>query len=109
MTARRQPNTDPYYLQSEDQFQSLVTDEADRNGLLWYHPNQPDRDRDGWPDLAIACPAQGALYLWELKTMRGRLRPAQVDWNDVLQRCWRLEYGLYRPSDWPILRDKLAR
>jgi hypothetical protein len=42
-----------------------------------------DRQAAGFPDLVLA--RKGRLIFAELKAAKGKLRPAQVEWLDVLQ------------------------
>lgn len=83
---------------SEAAFQRTITDLADVLHLPWYHDADARRNNAGFPDLVI--PTGDVLRLWELKTMRGRLRPAQRMWRDALMRCQYVQYAELRPCDW---------
>lgn len=93
---------------TESQLQRQLLDVADLLGYPAFHdpdvrkcPHcgrvEPDRRRRGFPDLVIAAPP--TLYVWELKTMRGRPSPEQEAWLDALAKCERVASGLVRPCD----------
>jgi hypothetical protein len=85
----------------ERDFQETIEHFCAVRGLLWMSVvDSRGQHAEGWPDLAIADVPHGTLRLWELKSARGRLRPAQTAWLDALAHCTRLESGVYRPSDW---------
>jgi hypothetical protein len=62
-------------------------------------------DAEGWPDLTLVRPPR-ILFL-ELKTERGRLSTAQVDWMELLGRCTGVEAHVVRPSDWAKVEQLL--
>jgi hypothetical protein len=94
-------------LTSEAGWQRCVTDLCDVLGLPWYHANQPQRDRGGFPDLVIVQPP--FLRLWELKSQRGRLRPGQAMFLEELARCDRLDVRVLRPGDWQAVVQALTQ
>jgi hypothetical protein len=99
---------DPDALCTEAEFQQSLTDLADVLGLPWLHVRDSRRQHvTDWPDLHIADPAHGTLYAWELKSMRGRVTNGQRRLGEALSRCYRLEYGVYRPCDFQFLQTKL--
>ena len=51
----------------------------------------------GFPDLVIA--GHGLLLFVELKTARGRLSPAQVEWACALKGTG-VQHYCWRPADW---------
>ena len=95
---------------SEAAFQGLVEErlalEAGR--LWWWHDTDARRNRAGFPDLVIVG-AFGRGAIWrELKTQTGRVRPEQ---HDVLTRLTAAgcDAAVWRPSDWPLICDTIAR
>lgn len=54
-------------------------------------------DGAGFPDLVIA--GRGQLIFAELKTARGRMSPAQVDWCVALKGTG-VRHFIWRPADW---------
>lgn len=95
---------------TEAQFQKAVMGAADTFGWLAYHDVDSRRNRAGFPDLVLARwerAGPGARVIFaELKTERGKLRPEQRRWADVLG-CSRAEYYVWRPSDWDTVLDIL--
>lgn len=98
--------------QQEQQLLTAVTRRADKLGLEWYHPNDPRRDRPGFPDLTIAGP-QG-FVMWELKSTTGRRSLAQMEWGRLLGNVPYLGHMVLRPSGWDketlawLLLDQIA-
>jgi hypothetical protein len=58
-------------------------------------------DGRGWPDLTLVRPPR--LLFVELKSARGKLRPEQSDWLDVLRLLPGAEVYLSTPADWDNL------
>jgi hypothetical protein len=82
---------------TEDELLAAVLELAKWLRLLAYHTRDSRRSAPGFPDLVIAGP-RGVLFP-ELKSARGRLRPAQVTWKYMLLasgQAWRL----WTPADW---------
>jgi len=90
---------------SETAFQAQITDLCDTLRLPWFHDEDARRDNAGLPDLII--PAPPVLHIWELKTMRGRLRREQEVWGAYLARCREIDYRVLRPADWPLIEVAL--
>jgi hypothetical protein len=63
-------------------------------------------DGKGWPDLTLVRPPRIAFC--ELKTERGKLRPEQRDWLDVLRLVPSVEVYLWTPADWNSLVETLT-
>ena len=59
----------------------------------------------GWPDVVIAIPPY--LYVFELKSQRGRISPDQQRWLDILAKCRTVVSGVLRPSDLDELQRTL--
>jgi VRR-NUC domain len=58
----------------------------------------------GFPDLLMA--RRDRLVAAELKSERGRVRPAQTDWLAALKQTG-CEVFVWRPSDWPAVERTL--
>lgn len=88
---------------SERELQDNVIAMARTLGWEPYHTHDSRRSQPGYPDLTLAHVEQGRLVFAELKTERGRLRPAQVVWLGILRSVARdrgLEVYEWRPSHW---------
>lgn len=82
---------------SERDFQQQVVDLARLFGYFVYHTHDSRRSEAGWPDLTLCRPPR--LIFAELKTERGKVRPAQQQWLDALRGAGQEAY-LWRPSQW---------
>jgi hypothetical protein len=93
---------------TEAQLQGAIVERADVTGRLVFHDPDlhkcpgcgrvnSDGRRRGFPDLVIPVPP--ILFLWELKTMKGKVRPDQERWLDELAKCQVVSSGLIRPVD----------
>lgn len=101
---------------TEAEWQRTVIECAQLHGwrVAHFRPARTDRgwrtpvqaDGAGFPDLVLA--RYGELIFAELKSERGKVRPEQADWLDHLEGQGR-EVHLWRPSDWPEVRERLAR
>lgn len=101
-------------VETEAEFQGWVLDAARMHGWRTAHFRAARTGSGGWatpvagdgagfPDLVLAHPHQGVLFI-ELKTRRGRLTPAQQVWGDTLTRAGAAWY-VWRPQD----RDTVLR
>src|SRR5690348_14896111 len=82
---------------SEQAFQRVITDLADWCGWFWWHDEDSRRNEAGLPDLILI---RGGRLIWrELKTQRGRLRPAQLAFGQRLMRAGQ-DWECWRPSMW---------
>lgn len=93
-------------LVSEKEWQSWVVDYAKWNGWWVYHPRHSIGSEPGWPDLTLI--RGHSLIFAELKTEKGRLTAEQ---RQVLQRLEVAgqEVHLWRPSDRPLVEDRLVK
>ncbi len=94
---------------TEKQWQAIVVRLATMLGWRCYHTHNSRRSDPGWPDLALCLPGvgkrPGRLILAELKTDRGKLRPAQRGWLEILGTVPGVETHIWRPGD----LDEVAR
>ncbi len=76
-----------------------------------YHTYFSDRSERGFPDLVLVRPgtrnagiagfySAGEIIFAELKTMKGKLSPAQHDWYDALRTLPNIRVKLWRPCCW---------
>lgn len=107
MAQKRRLSDNDLYLRSikEKDFMNQVIEMAERLGWLVYHPHQSLYDRAGYPDLTCIHLIHG-FFVSELKTETGRLREEQKKWKDHFLEQ-KVEYHLWRPSDWPEIEKRL--
>lgn len=82
---------------TEAELLGFVRDLALLRRWLVHHAGDSRRSDAGLPDLILVRPPR--VVFAELKTERGRLRPAQVEWLDALRACPGVEAFVWRPSD----------
>lgn len=90
---------------SEAQFQASVVDLAERRQWRAWHDNDPRRNRAGFPDWVFLRPPR--LLFVELKKQGGYASPDQRIWLAELSQCVGVESYLWRPSDWPEIKEVL--
>lgn len=98
--------------QTEKQFQAAVVEYAELNGWFVYHTYDSRRSNPGFPDLTLV--RDDRLIFAELKTERGRLTHAQMDWIGRLERVEAVPSScvavyVWKPSDWGWIEGLLAR
>jgi hypothetical protein len=63
----------------ERDLQTKCENLCDQMGLPWFHDRSKKCNKEGLPDLLVACP--GGVTLWcELKSKDGRMSEAQKQW-----------------------------
>ena len=82
----------------EAQLQSMVVDLAKWCGYMCYHPHDSRRSVPGFPDLTMVHTRNGRLIFVELKSEKGRIRPEQKVWLELLGRHH--EAYVWRPIHW---------
>ncbi|HYE20941.1 MAG TPA: hypothetical protein VEA69_21020 [Tepidisphaeraceae bacterium] len=90
---------------SEKDFQADVIRFAKANGWRVYHTFTSKRSEPGYPDLTLVRGSR--LIFAELKTESGKATAEQSEWLDAI-RAARVPAYLWRPSDWPAIREALA-
>ena len=90
---------------TETTFLNWVVELAEAGGWLVYHTHDSRRSQPGFPDLTLA--KNGRTIFAELKTEKGKVRPAQQVWLNELQKNEQLEVFLWRPSNIDEIVDKL--
>ena len=86
---------------SEREFQARVIQLAESLGWRVYHTHDSRRSQPGFPDLVLVHPVQKRVVWRELKTAKGRLRPAQKEWLESLQGAGE-NAAVWRPDDWTL-------
>lgn len=89
---------------SEAAWQTTVTDLAKVYGWMVFHQLDSRGTEEGWPDLVLIRPPE-CLFV-ELKTDRGRVRPAQSLVLESLAACG-LEVHIWRPAGWSEIAARL--
>ena len=90
----------------EKDFQRAIEEYAQLCGWAYYQTYDSRRSNAGFPDLTLV--RGNRLIFAELKSPRGKVRPAQVEWLARLDQVPAVEVYLWRPSDWPDI-EKLLR
>jgi VRR-NUC domain len=90
---------------SERQFMAAVIEYATLVGWRVYHTHDARRSAAGFPDLTLV--RNDRLAFVELKTEKGRVRPAQAEWLAALERCGACDVHVWRPADWPAIEATL--
>lgn len=83
----------------------LVTDAAGYGGWNAYHTFDSRRSRAGFPDLVLAHPRRGVMFL-ELKTASGKLTADQRHWIATLTAAG-ADARVVRPADADALTAEL--
>ncbi len=94
---------------TESTVQETIRDAASVLGALYFHDQDSRRNPSGWPDVALTIPGSGVLWLLELKTETGRLKPEQMAWGLSLLGCDRIRYEVVRPSNLTEIITEIAR
>ena len=88
---------------SEKQLSQNVMDMARSLGWMTYRTWNSQRSPAGYPDLTLIHADTGRVIWAELKTMTGRVSPAQIEWLGALREVARdrgLEVHEWRPTHW---------
>ena len=88
----------------EKAWQEQVVELATYYRWRHFHPFDMRRSDAGWPDLVLVRPPE--LVIAELKTDRGRVRPEQQVWLDLLAACG-IEVHVWRPRDFELVHTRL--
>lgn len=89
---------------TEAEFQAAVLELCAWLHLLVFHAQDSRRSAPGFPDLVIAGP-RGVIFA-ELKSPRGRLRPAQQEWRYMLLASGQC-HVVWRPDNLSVITDVL--
>ena len=91
---------------SEKRFQASVLELAQICGWHCYHTHDSRRSEPGFPDLVLV--RGDRLLFRELKTDKGRMSPAQVQWIIELSGAG-ADVCVWRPHDWPVIEQQLKQ
>lgn len=91
---------------SEADLQALIVDAARWGGWLHYHTHDSRRSAAGFPDLVLAHPERGVVFV-EVKSERGRLTVEQERWRVALAAAG-AEHWVARPAGIDALIARLA-
>ncbi len=91
---------------TEKEWLSQVLQLARANNWLCYHTRDARRSDPGFPDLVMV--RDGRLIFAELKTEKGRMSKAQINWAWELRQVAGLHVQVWRPSDWPQVEAALV-
>lgn len=86
----------------EKEYQRDIQLHLQRHGWLDYHPRVSFYDRPGFPDIVAIRPPR--VIFAEIKTDKGRLSPAQEEYKRQLEACPGVEYYIWRPRDWEMVK-----
>lgn len=90
------------FTETEARFQAAVMDLARWRKWRVWHDHDSRRNAAGLPDLLLV--RGDRLIFAELKSRRGRVRPAQREWLAALGQT-AAEVRVWRPTDW----DEIVR
>lgn len=82
---------------TERQWQAQVETWAKRAGWRVYHTWRSIHSTPGFPDLCLVKPPR--VVFMELKSQKGLLSKAQMEWLVALGECSGVESYMYRPAD----------
>ena len=68
---------------TEAELQAAIVEVARLRGYLVYHTHDSRRSEPGFPDLVLAHPAKGVLFI-ECKRENGKLSEPQIRWFETL-------------------------
>jgi hypothetical protein len=83
---------------SEALLMQSIIDLAKWSGYLHFHDNDARRNQPGFPDLTLIHTRNGRLIFVEAKSEKGRLRPKQQVWLELLGIHH--EVYVWRPRHW---------
>ena len=93
---------------TEAQMMAGIIQAARTLGYMVYHTHDARSSEPGFPDLMVC--GHGKLFIWELKTARGKLRestttkrgrylPSQLDWLNAFAEAG-IDARVIRPADY---------
>jgi hypothetical protein len=97
---------------SEKDLQRLVEGLLTTLGYLWFHDRSLQHatvrtSKPGFPDICAVHPRSGSLIFIELKSEKGKMRPAQIEWKDALLKSDAIYFGPIKPSEFDLLATAL--
>jgi VRR-NUC domain len=92
---------------TEKQFQAQFLELAGWLGWLAYHDYDSRKNSPGFLDTVLA--KRGRIIFAELKSEKGKLRPQQKIWYEILKTCPGIEVYVWKPSQWDEIVETLKR
>lgn len=89
----------------EKEWAQTVVQYARLNRWLVYFTWRSTHSPSGFPDLVLVRPPR--LIVAELKKETGKPTAAQTAWLAALDAVPSIQTAIWRPSDWPTVRDTL--
>lgn len=90
---------------TEADLQARVIRAARLTGWRTYHTHDSRRSDAGFPDLVLVHAGQRRIMYRELKSARGRVRPEQREWLELLTAAG-ADAGIWRPAD--LLEERIV-
>ena len=90
---------------TEKAFQASIIQLLKLKNILHFHDNDSRRNNAGLPDLIVI--KNDTIFLWELKSEKGKLRPSQEVWLDALSKVKKVDVRVLRPNDWQQIEEAL--
>ena len=90
---------------SEAEWQKQIEDYATMHDWLWYHTHNSRWSPAGFPDLVLVR-GETVIFL-EAKTIKGKMKTAQMVWMERLKKATQVRAAVVRPSDWDTLEEQL--
>lgn len=92
----------------EEEFRRQVRGIARMYGwTMQYHTHNSQRSDAGWPDEVFAHPKRKRVIFVEFKSQKGKVRPEQAAWIDMLTSAG-MEATIWRPNDMDIIVEVLG-
>lgn len=91
---------------SEAEFMRRVIQLARLLGFAVYHTHDSRRSDAGFPDLVLVKPPR--VIFAELKSAKGKVRPEQQHWLELLEGCHLIGAYLWRPDDLQMIANILG-
>jgi hypothetical protein len=76
-------------------------------GWSSYHTHDSRKSESGFPDLVLTDGT--SLLMYELKTNTGKPTEEQATWLHLLAHTGKVECGIWRPSQWAEISERLTR
>jgi hypothetical protein len=83
---------------SERQLQDHIVGLARSLSWMAYHTHDSRRSEPGYPDLHLIHFGRRLSLFRELKSTKGRISPAQIEWGEALTRAGH-DFAIWRPAD----------
>lgn len=85
------------YAMTEKELSQCIVDAARDYGWKTYRTWRSLHSPAGYPDLTMT--RNGKLFIWECKSAKGVVKPAQQEWLDALALVPGVDVRVVRPAD----------